>query len=65
MAATPKPKPQLKVVLPNGNRVGIKDVGKSAGTPKPKAVLPTKSNKQYLADLKAFVKERDANKKNK
>lgn len=32
--ATAKPKPGIKVVLPNGNRVPLKDVGKSPGTPK-------------------------------
>ena len=60
--AQPAAKTQLKVVLPSGNRVGIKDIGKSAGTPKPKPALPMKSNSKYFADQKAFIASRDAKK---
>jgi hypothetical protein len=53
--AQPSAKPQLVFVLPNGNRVGIKDMGKNPGTPAPKPMPAQKSNKQYFADQKAYV----------
>ena len=59
--ATPKPKPfpskkaQLTVVLPNGNRVGAKDIRTNSGTPKPKP--PTKMTPEDAAMLKNLQKK--------
>ena len=53
--ATPAAKPQITVVLPNGNRVGMNDLGKNPGTPKPKPMPTQKSNAQYFADQKAYI----------
>ena len=57
--ASPKPRTQLKVVLPNGNRVGIKDLGTNKGTPKAKPMPKDKSNKQYLADQKKYATSKE------
>ena len=53
--AMPSPKPQIKVVLPHGNRVGIKDLGKNSGTPTPKPMPKEKSNAEYFAAQKAYI----------
>ena len=52
-------KSQNTVVLPNGNRVGIKDLGTNKGTPKAKPMPKDKSNKQYLADQKKYVTSKE------
>ena len=54
MAQAPA-KPDITVVLPNGNRVGMRDIGKNPGTPAPKPMPTQKSNAQYFADQKAYV----------
>ena len=66
--ATPKPTPkpttkkknELIVVLPNGNRVGIKDMRTNPGTPpaKPKTKpkpIKTISDSEYFKRQKEFV----------
>ena len=54
-SAQPAAKPDITVVLPNGNRVGMRDMGKNPGTPAPKPMPSMKSNAQYFAEQKAYV----------
>ena len=50
---------ELRVVLPNGNRVGANDLGKNKGTPKPKPMPKGKSNKEYFDALKKYANSKE------